>query len=116
MTKIHHKLYAFLKATKGNWHNAIHIKCSSLLCPHGSLMPCEGFLIAIDADGSPIFMPVETLRKLTGDSIDPEECCITLNKQTFETAYAQYVEWHTVSSESCSLRQLCEITAPSCPC
>lgn len=110
------KMYQFLKATKGNWHNAIHIKCSSLLCPHGNPMPCEGFLIAIDADGSPIFMPVETLRNLSGESIDPEECCITLSKHTFEAAYALYVEWHAVSAESCSLRQLCGTPEPDCPC
>ena len=44
-------------------------------------------------------------------AIDPEECCIILNKHTFEAAYAQYVEWHTASPESCSLKQLCEATA-----
>ena len=108
--------YLFLKATRGNWHNAIYIKCSSLLCPHGNLMPCGGFLMAIDADGSPIFMPVETLRKLSGESIDPEECCIILNKHTFEAAYAQYVEWHTAAPESCSLKLLSRAAEASCPC
>lgn len=110
------KMYQFLKATRGNWHNSIYIKCSSLLCLHGNLMPCEGFLMAIDADGSPIFMPVDVLRKFSREAIDPEECCIILNKHTFEAAYAQYVEWHTASPESCSLKQLCEATASSCPC
>ena len=107
------KMYQFLKATRGNWHNAIYIKCSSLLCPHGNLMPCEGILMAIDADGSPIFMPVETLRNLSGESIDPEECCITLNKHTFEAAY---VECHTDSPENCSLKQLCGNADTSYPC
>ncbi len=116
MNQNQHKTYHFLKATKGNWHNAIHIKCSSLLCPHGNLSPCEGFLMAIDADGSPIFMRVEDLQKFSGESIDPEECCITLSKHTFEAAYALYVEWHAVSAESCSLRQLCGTPEPDCPC
>lgn len=116
MTKILYKQYAFLKAARGNWHNAIYIKCNSLLCPHGNLMPCEGFLMAIDADGSPIFISVNTLRKLSGEPIDPEECCITLNKRTFEAAYAQYVEWHTTSPESCSLKQLCGDTESCCLC
>ena len=116
MTKNNVKIYAFLKSTMGNWHNAIYIKCSSLLCPHENLMPCEGFLMAIDADGSPIFISVETLRNLSGESIDPEECCITLNKHTFEAAYAQYVEWHTICSDGCSLKQLCEATKSGCPC
>lgn len=101
------KMYRFLKATRGNWHNAIYIKCSSLICPHGNPSPCEGFLMAIDADSTPILLPVESLRKLSGESIDPEECRVTLSKHTFEAIYALYVEWHTVSSESCSLMQLC---------
>ena len=107
MTKNNAKIYAFLKSTRGNRHNAIYIKCSSLLCPHGNLAPCEGFLMATGADGSPIFMPVDTLRKFSGESIDPEECCIILNRHTFEAAYAQYVEWHTASPHNCSLTQLC---------
>lgn len=108
------KIYTFLKAVRGNWHNAVYIKCNSLLCPHGNMMPCEGFLMAIDADGSLIFMRVETLQKLSGESIDPEECCITLNKRTFEAAYASYVEWHTASAESCSLKQLCGAAENNC--
>ncbi len=104
MTK---KMYQFLRATRGNWHNAIYIKCSSLLCPHGHLSPCEGFLMAIEADGTPIFISVETFRKMSGESIDPDECCITINKRTFENVYNLYVEWHTASPEGCSLRQLC---------
>ena len=111
-----HNMYRFLKAARGNWHNAIYIKCSSLICPHGNLNPCEGFLMAIDADGSPIFIPVEALRKLSGESVEPEECRITLNKHTFEAIYALYVEWHTVSSESCSLMQLCGTPCNNCPC
>lgn len=110
------KIYHFLKAAKGNWHNAVYIKCSSLLCPHGNLMPCEGFLMAISADGSPIFTSVDALRRFSGESIDPEECCIVLNKHTFEAAYAQYVEWHTASAKSCSLKLLCETVGSSHPC
>lgn len=111
-----HNMYRFLKATRGNWHNAIYIKCSSLICPHGNLTPCEGFLMAIDADGSPIFISAEALRKLSGESVEPEECRITLNKHTFEAIYALYVEWHTASPESCSLMQLCGTQCNSCHC
>lgn len=116
MNQIYHTFYSFLKATRGNWHNAIYIKCSSLICPHGNLNPCEGFLMAIDADGSPTFITVESLRKLSGESIDPEECHITLNKHAFEAIYGLYVEWHTASSESCSLMQLCGTHCNNYPC
>jgi len=74
-------------------------------------MPCEGFLMAVEADGAPVLISVDALRKLSGESIEPEECCITLNKRTFEAAYSLYIEWHTSSPTGCFLIQLCETPA-----
>ena len=54
--------------------------------------------MAVDADGSPIFMPVKVLKQISGEPIEPEECRAVLGKQTFETIYGLYIEWHTVSS------------------
>lgn len=112
MTK---KMYQFLKAARGNWHNAVYIRCSSLICPHGRPAPCEGFLMAASADGTPVLMPVEAFQRLSGEYIDPEECYITLGKHSFEAIYALYVEWNTSSPAACSLQQLCGTADGCCP-
>lgn len=103
------KIYPFLKATCGCWHNALFIKCENTICPHGQSPPCEGFLMAVDADGSPILMPVNVLRQLSGESIEPEECRAVLGKQIFESVYGLYIEWHTISS-GCPLPELCQFS------
>ncbi len=64
--------------------------------------------MAVDADGSPIFMPVNILRQMSGESIEPEECRAVLGKKTFEVVYGLYIEWHTISSSGCSLQELCQ--------
>lgn len=109
------KVYPFLKAVHGCWHNAMFIKCEYDICPHGQAPPCEGYLMAVDADGSPILMPVNVLRQLFGESIEPEECCVVLWKKTFEAVYGLYIEWHTVSSTVCPLLELCQ-TSDKCRC
>ena len=43
--------------------------------------------MAVDADGSPILIPVKVLKQVSGESIEPEECRAVLGKQTFETVY-----------------------------
>ena len=104
------KMYPFLKAVRGNWHNALFIKCDYDVCPHSQAPPCEGFLLTIDADGTPILMPVRILQQSSGESIEPEECRAVLNKQAFEAVYSLYIEWHTVSSIGCPLLELCKIS------
>ena len=59
--------------------------------------------MAVDADGSPILMPAKVLKQISGESIEPEECRAVLGKQTFETVYGLYIEWHTKSSTDCPL-------------
>lgn len=63
-----------------------------------------------DAEGIPILMPVEHIRQLTGESISRKECRSALETQAFEAAYSLYIEWHTISSRDCPLRQLCQFT------
>ena len=114
MNQQHCSIYLFLKAVRGCWHNALFIKCEHDICPHGQSPPCEGFLMAVDADGSPIFMPVNILRQMSGESIEPEECRAVLGKKTFEVVYGLYIEWHTISSSGCSLQELCQISDKCC--
>lgn len=100
--------YPFMRAVRGNWRNALFISCGCQTC-----RPlCKGFLMAVDADGRPLLMPVETLRQLTGESIDFTDCQGVLEKQAFEAAYSQYIEWHTVSENDCSLLQLYQDGGP----
>lgn len=108
------KVYPFLKAAHGCWHNALFIKCEYDACPHGQSSPCEGFLMVVDADGSPILMPANILRQLSGEPIEPEECSGVLGKKTFEAVYGLYIEWHTIPSTGCPLLELCRISDKRC--
>ena len=105
MNQQHCNIYPFLKAVRGCWHNALFIKCEHTVCPHGQSPPCGGFLMAVDADGSHV----------AHESIEPEECRAVLGKQTFETVYGLYIEWHTISSTDCPLLELCQ-TSHQCRC
>ena len=115
MNQQHCNIFPFLKAVRGCWHNALFIKCEHTVCPHSQSPPCGGFLMAVDADGSPILMPVKVLKQISGESIEPEECRAVLGKQTFEIVYGLYIEWHTVSSTDCPLLELCQ-TSHQCRC
>ena len=102
-----YQLYSFLKAVRGCWHNAMFIACEHETCSHGHPSPCGGFLLTADADSRPILFPVKTLEKITGESIEPEECQAMIGAQTFKTVYSLYIEWHVTSSTDCPLCQLC---------
>ncbi len=108
------KLYAFLKAARGNWHNALYISCSAP-CQYGPIGPCEGYLLTADAEGLPLIIPAKTFRTLTGESIEPPDCRGHLTLQAFRSAYAAYIEWHTESLSDCPLMQLCQDPALPCP-
>ena len=68
------QFYSFLQAVRGNWRNALFIRCSGSLCPIIRQASCEGFLMAADAGCQPIFLSVQTVRKLSGETVDPEDC------------------------------------------
>ena len=57
------QFYSFLQAVRGNWRNALFIRCSGSLCPIIRQASCEGFLMAADAGCQPIFLSVQTVRK-----------------------------------------------------
>ena len=101
------QFYSFLQAVRGNWRNALFIRCSGSLCPMIRQASCEGFLMATDASCQPIFLSVQTVRKLSGEAVDPEECSAILECRSFRTAYTKFLEWHTSSDHVCPFLQLC---------
>lgn len=110
------KIYPFLKAVRGNWHNAVFIKCEYDSCPYGRGVVCEGFLMAVDAEGAPILVPIKVFQQLCGESIESEGCRAILKKQTIECIYGLYMEWHIVDSAACPLLELCPIHDGNCGC
>ena len=48
-------------------------------------------------------MPVSEICRLTGESVKATDCRGLLDRQAFETAYCQYIEWHTESGRECAL-------------
>ena len=101
------QFYSFLQAVRGNWRNALFIRCSGSLCPMIRQASCEGFLMAADAGCQPIFLSVQTVRKLSGEAVDPEECSAILECRSFRTAYTKFLEWHSSSDHVCPFLQLC---------
>lgn len=88
MTAITKSLYHFLFACRGNWRNSIYISTGG-----------PGYLLSANRDGQPIVMPVEQFQQLTGEIIDPVECCGQLTGEGFRALYAQYLLWRMPSAE-----------------
>lgn len=86
MQPLARQLYRFLSACGGNWRNTISVSCPE---------PEPGFLMAADRDGCPVIMEPESFYQMTGEQIDPAECCGQLTKDAFESIFAQYLLWHT---------------------
>lgn len=89
MPTTNQQLYVFLSACSGNWRNTLHI-----INPQQGR---TGHLLAFDRDGLPVLMVVNQLQQLSGEQIDPAECCGQLTREGFQSLYAQYLLWHTVS-------------------
>lgn len=105
----HENIYPFLKAARGNWHSTLFIKCGHSSCPYGSPEMCRGFLFVAAADGTPLLVPIEEFEALTGEEVSAEECRGILSHYAFVSAYAAYIEWHTISDTECPIKQLiCE--------
>lgn len=96
-------IYPFLKATKGNWRNAIFISCDCEICPYGHKTVCEGFLMTANPDGAPYILSVEKYRALTKEPFDATECVGFLSRQAFESAYGLYLQWNLPSMQNCPL-------------
>ena len=103
MNQLYRKLYPFLKAVRGNWRNAIFVRCGSLAIQNS----CTGFLLVADSDGHPLLVSAQTMHRFTGDCIDPGECCAILDRHSFEAAFDLYIKWHTSNDALCPLCQLC---------
>ena len=101
-------LYTFLSACSGNWRNTVHISCQGET-------DNPGYLLAADWSGQPVILPVQGFCELTGEQIDPAECCGQLTEAGFEALYAQYLLWHCPSAEEHPLRQLCEANMETAP-
>ena len=107
-------IYPFLKATKGNWRNAIFVSCDCIACPYGHMPFCEGYFMTASSDGAPFILSVERYRAITKEPIEPAECCGTISRQAFEATYSLYLQWHLSSLQDCPLRALNESATGSC--
>lgn len=87
MSEANHQLYILLSACAGNWRNAVYISDT------------PGYLFSADRDGHPIVMTVEQFQQLTGEQIDPTECCGQLTSEGFKALYSQYLLWYMPSAE-----------------
>lgn len=83
------RLYLFLTTCQGNWRNSVHLSTDG-----------PGYLLSADRDGRPIVMAVEQFRQLTGETIDPAECCGRLTEDAFKALYAQYLLWRMPKADS----------------
>ena len=83
------RLYLFLAACQGNWRNSVYLSTDG-----------PGYLLSADRDGRPIVMSREQFRQLTGEAIDPAECCGRLTEDAFKALYAQYLLWRMPKADS----------------
>lgn len=97
MINVNKRLYLFLSACRGNWRNSVYISTDG-----------PGYLLSADRDGRPVVMAVGQFQRITGEQIDPTECCGQLTESGFETLYAQYLLWMCPSAEGHLLKQLCD--------
>ena len=97
------RLYAFFKAIRGNWRNAIYVSCDQVNCPYGHKPACSGYLMIGNENGQPLVISEADYIRITGEAIEPAECKGTLTRQAFECMYAQYVYWNVTSVQDCPL-------------
>lgn len=98
MTTDTKQLYLFLTACSGNWRSSIYISCQGKDDP--------GYLLSADRDGKPIIISVAQFQHLTGEQIDPAECCGQLTEEAFRSLYALYLLWQCPAAQTDSLRLL----------
>ena len=100
------KLYAFLKAIRGNWRNAIYVSCNCATCPYGYSPACKGFLLTANEDGCPLVMSEQDFMTLSNESVEPSECWGTISREAFESLYMMFLQWHLEDTGSCPIRIL----------
>lgn len=97
----HCKFYPFMKAVQGNWRNSLYLSCGCKACPFGQNAVCEGFLLAFDAASLPILISITEFRRVTGEDVDPAECCGTLSRESFEAVCRQHIFWQQIDPSQC---------------
>lgn len=95
------QLYLFLTACSGRWRNSVFISCREE-------EDAPGYLLAADRDGLPVILSVQRFSELTGEQIDPAECCGQITEAGFEALYAQYLLWKCHSAGEHPMQWLCE--------
>ena len=101
-------LYKFLRASQGNWHNSIFIKCEH--CQYGNTQVCNGFLLSAEASGTPIIVPVDMIAELERASIDEQDCIAVIRRTEFERLFAQWLLWRCAVQTECSIEQIIKST------
>lgn len=96
MNTVSKQLYVFLSGCAGNWRNSVFIVAKD----H------PGYLLSADRDGMPVVMSVGQFQQLTGEQIDPTECCGQLTEASFSALYAQYLLWRLPGAEEDPLHYL----------
>lgn len=103
LEKISCTVGSFLIATKGNWRNSIYINCVDC----NQLKKCGGgFLMAPDAEGWPILVTVNAIKKITGVGVEKSECIAELYKDEFISLYSSLLDWQTEDPFECSISQM----------
>ena len=110
------KVYAFFKAIRGNWRNAIYVSCDQPTCPYGHHPACTGYLLATNEYGHPLVISEADFIRLSGEPIEATECRGTITRDAFESMYAQYVYWQIDSSRDCPIRIMGKQIAGCCEC
>lgn len=102
MDKFINDLYQFMAACGGNWRNTIYLPCVGC-----STHPkCEGYLVAMNSRGAPVFMEIGRLRKLSREEIDPAECLSKMEKAAFEQLAYRFLTWEADDPNICPFPQL----------
>ena len=100
------KAYAFFKAIRGNWRNAVYVSCDCTSCPYGHNPACKGYLLAANEDGCPMVISENVYMLLTHESIDASECVGVISRQAFDSMYNLFFQWYLDSASDCPLHIL----------
>ena len=96
-------LRGFIKATRGNWHHAVYIKCS--VCWH-SKCPKNDFLCATDYDGRPMVISKQDAETFFGEQIFKDDCLFQINNREFEKFYYSLIQDKIDDIHACPLMVL----------
>jgi len=99
-------IFAFLKATRGNWRNAVFIECGG--CTLGRDELCAGFLLAFNAAAKPIVVRVEQLTAALGEMPNIDECAGLIDRSVFEQIFTPWLVWAVDSPHDCALLKVSE--------